>query len=331
MIIHYIRPFLKQGMKERVAIIDLGTNTFHLFIVEMDGEKINTLYKEKIAVKIGKNGISKGKVAPDARKRAIHALKIFRTVIDLFEVHQVKGVATSAIRSAKNGQELIDEIKEKTDIEIDVISGNQEAEFIFRGVQAAMKIPESPHLIVDIGGGSVEFIIGTGNEMLWRHSFEIGAQRLLDKFHQVDPMPKESGEALDKFLVKNLKELTEAIEEYKPSGLIGCSGTFDTLTEIYLKKERLERNSEANVHQLPLLQYEQMHKDLLLKNREERLSIPGMVTMRVDMIVVASCLIHFVLNQFEVKSISACSYALKEGLLYSSFEEKLTTDLKVAQ
>lgn len=318
-------------MKERVAIIDLGTNTFHLFIVEMDGEKINTLYKEKIAVKIGKNGISKGRIAPDAKKRAIHTLKIFRTVIDLFGVHHVKGVATSAIRSTKNGQDLIDEIKEKTEIEIDIISGNQEAELIFRGVQATMEMPDSPQLVMDIGGGSVEFIIGTSNEILWRHSFEIGAQRLLDKFHQADPMPPESIEALDKYLTKNLKELIEAIEKHKPTGLIGCSGTFDTLTEIYLKKEGLERNHEVKVHQLPLQHYWRIHEDLLLKNREERLSIPGMVTMRVDMIVVACSLIRFVLNRLEIDSISACAYALKEGLLYTSFEEKLTTGLKVTQ
>ncbi len=318
-------------MSERVAIIDLGTNTFHLFIVEMDGDKINTLYKEKIAVKIGKNGISKGKIASDARKRAIHTLKIFRTVIDLFEVHHVKGVATSAIRSAKNGPDLIAEIKEKTDIDIDIISGEQEAELIYRGVQAAMSIPESPQLVMDIGGGSVEFIIGTGDNILWRHSFEIGAQRLLDKFHQEDPIPSESLTAMDKFLKKNLKELTEAILEHQPTGLIGCSGTFDTLTEIYLKKTNRERNMELKVNSLPLDYYYEIHSDLVSKNREERLNIPGMVTMRVDMIVVASYLIKFVLSHIETESITACSYALKEGLLYTSFEQIPDTDQKVVQ
>lgn len=318
-------------MSERVAIIDLGTNTFHLFIVEMDGEKINTLYKEKIAVKIGKNGISKGKIAQDARKRAIHTLKIFRTVIDLFEVHQIKGVATSAIRSAKNGAELIEEIKEKTGIDIEIISGVKEAELIFRGVQAAMEVPETPQLVVDIGGGSVEFVIGTRNEILWRHSFEIGAQRLLDKFHQEDPIPEKSVQDLEQFLAKNLRKLIDAMEAHQPTGLIGCSGTFDTLTEIYLKREKFKREPEAKNYQFPLSAYTQIHQDLLLKNREERLQIPGMVTMRVDMIVVASCLIRFVLGHMTTEGITACSYALKEGLLHSSFEEKLAFGQKVTQ
>lgn len=313
-------------MSERVAIIDLGTNTFHLFIVEMDGDKINTLYKEKIAVKIGKNGISKGKIASDARKRAIHTLKIFRTVIDLFEVHHVKGVATSAIRSAKNGPDLIAEIKEKTDIDIDIISGEQEAELIYRGVQAAMRIPESPQLVMDIGGGSVEFIIGTGDNILWRHSFEIGAQRLLDKFHQEDPIPSESLTAMNKFLKKNLKELTEAILEHQPTGLIGCSGAFDTLTEIFYNQKSLIKPTNEIILRLPYTDFKEIHQNIVGKTKEERSLIPGMRKMRVDMIVVASLLIDFVLKQIRPEEITTCLYGLKEGLFLPYKELHTSSD-----
>ena len=303
-------------MSERIAVIDLGTNTFHLFIVEIEGDALRTLYKEKIAVKIGKGGISKGKIAADAWKRAIHTLRIFRTVIDLFEV---KVVATSAIRSAKNGAELISDIKEKTNIDIQVISGTEEAELIFEGVKAAMDLPDSPQLVMDIGGGSVEFIIGNYDEIFWRHSFEIGAQRLLDKFHKTDPIPEASVEALYGFATEALEPLTIAIARYKPTGLIGCSGTFDTLKEIYLKREGLAEASDAKVYELPAVHYEQIHQELMIKDRQARLKIPGMVTLRVDMIVVASCLIHFVLSHLHTSSITACAYALKEGLLYSGF------------
>ena len=94
----------------RKAVIDLGTNTFHLFIVELENGVLKTLYKEKIAVKIGKNGISKGLIAKDAMKRAVHTLEVFKTVLDQFHTTDVTGVATSAIRNAKNGQELLDKI-----------------------------------------------------------------------------------------------------------------------------------------------------------------------------------------------------------------------------
>ncbi len=314
-------------MKDRIAVIDLGTNTFHLFIVELDGHTVNTLYKEKVAVKIGKNGISKGKIAADAFKRAIHTLKIFRTVIDLFEVTNIIGVATSAIRSAKNGQDLIREIKEKTDIDIQVISGTEEAELIFQGVLAAMKLPNAPQLVMDIGGGSVEFIIGTNHEILWRHSFEIGAQRLLDQFHHTDPIPGQSVTDLRNFLSHELKLLSDAIEEHQPKGLIGCSGTFDHLKEIYLKREKLSADEGSTVFELPAVHYEQIHQELLLKDREARLQIPGMVTLRVDMIVVASCLIRFVLEKLHTPSITACAYALKEGLLFSNVGVHTGTNL----
>ncbi len=300
----------------RKAVIDLGTNTFHLFIVEQDGDQLNTLYKEKIAVKIGQNGISKGKIAPEAMKRALHALEIFKTVIDQFGVKYVKGVATSAIRNASNGKDLLAEVKERTDIEIEIISGDQEAQLIFEGVKAAMTLT-SNQLVMDIGGGSVEFIIGNQKEVLWKRSFEIGAQRLLDKFHQHDPMPPNDIESMFKWLSTELKALNDAIDLYKPTGLIGCSGTFDTLAEIYLIGTAGRRPADSKTFDLPIKAYHDIHRSLLIKDREERLSIPGMVSMRVDMIVVASCLISFVLENLPINHLTACTYALKEGVLFS--------------
>ena len=92
------------------AVIDLGTNTFHLFIVEINEKEFKVLYKEKIAVKIGQNGISKGKIANDAMKRALHTISIYKSLIDEFDVEEVMGIATSAIRNAENGQELVNKI-----------------------------------------------------------------------------------------------------------------------------------------------------------------------------------------------------------------------------
>ncbi len=304
----------------KTAIIDLGTNTFHLFIAEVSGKNLRTLYKEKIAVKIGRNGISRGKIAADAQKRALHALKIFKNVIDQFGVDDVRGVATSAIRNAKNGQELLDKIKESTGIKIEVISGDREAELIYFGVKAAIKLKSRPQLIMDIGGGSVEFIIGNDTEILWKQSFEIGAQRLLDRFHKVDPIQEDSIVEMNSFLEIELADLIEAIREYNPTGLIGCSGTFDTLKEIYFSANKLEASSDSRYFVLPKQAYNTIHLDLVTKNRQERLSIPGMVTMRVDMIVVASSLINFVLRFMDIPEIVSCTFALKEGVLFHNNE-----------
>ncbi|OEJ99607.1 Ppx/GppA phosphatase family protein [Roseivirga misakiensis] len=310
----------------RKAVIDLGTNTFHLFIVEFLNGKMNTLYKEKIAVKIGQNGISKGKIAPDATKRAIHALSIFKTVIDQFEVKDVRGVATSAIRNAKNGQKLLDEIFDETGIRINIISGDREAELIFGGVKAALDMRIDNQLVMDIGGGSVEFIIGNKDSILWKQSFEIGAQRLLDKFHTEDPMPPQRIEDLFAWLNPQLESLTSAISQFNPTGLIGCSGTFDTIYDIFLSETGSKKDAHATAFDLPIKAYHDIHRELLIKDRQERLLIPGMVTMRVDMIVVASCLISFVQEHLEINEIKVCAYALKEGLLFSEDTAKNVTE-----
>lgn len=301
----------------RKAVIDLGTNTFHLFIVELEDGQLKTLYKEKIAVKIGKNGISKGYIAKDAMKRAVHTLEVFKTVLDQFHTTDVIGVATSAIRNAKNGQELLDQIYNSTQIEIQIISGDREAELIFEGVRAAEAVNNAPQLVMDIGGGSVEFIIGNDSQIFWKRSFEIGAQRLLDKFHKQDPMPASSVNEMFNWLEAELQELKTAIEKHKPIGLIGCSGTFDTLVEIHFKQTGEDRPVHPKVFELPIKAYRDMHRDLLIKDKEARLLIPGMVSMRVDMIVVASCLISFVTDLIPTEHITACTYALKEGVLYS--------------
>lgn len=301
----------------RKAVIDLGTNTFHLFIVEIGKGRLRTLYKEKIAVKIGRNGISKGKIAKDAMKRAIHTLEVFKTVIDQFEVKDVRGVATSAIRNARNGKDLLEEIFSRTGIHIEVISGDKEAELIFEGVKAAVNLGMTHQLIMDIGGGSVEFIIGNQEGIVWKKSFEIGAQRLLDKFHRHDPMPPERIEDMFDWLEDELKDLTKAIASFKPTGLIGCSGTFDTLSEIYLQAAEVKKLPDSKTFDFPIKSYHDIHRDLLIKDKPERLKIPGMVSMRVDMIVVASCLISFVIEHLPIEHLTACTYALKEGVLFS--------------
>ena len=305
-----------QRNMQRKAIIDLGTNTFHLFIVEFKNDGLHILYKEKIVVKIGENGISKNIIGPDAYERAINALVLFKNIIDVYGATDVNGVATSAIRNAQNGQSLLDKIEEVTGIEIQIISGDKEAELIYYGVKEALELSDVPYLIMDIGGGSVEFIIGNRNKIHWKQSFEIGAQRLLDKFHQVDPIEPTSIVNMENWLNEQLADLVIAVNTHQPTGLVGCSGTFDTLKDIYALRANLPVETQSPSSVLPLEAFHEIHQDLLVKKREERLEIPGMVKMRVDMIVVASCLINFVVSKLQIGEVVACSYALKEGILF---------------
>lgn len=300
----------------RVAIIDCGTNTFHLLIADTGKGRADVLHAEKTTVKIGQGGIGKKVITDEAAERAVTCIARYAARIREAGAGKVYAFATSAFRNASNGRELRDRIRSETGIEISIIPGDDEAGLILDGVRYAIDLGETPVLVMDIGGGSVEFIIATQEERMWQQSFEIGAQRLLDRFYEEDPITESSVLDLQLFLAQELSPLAEAADRFQPSVLIGASGTFDTLSSMYL--HQIEQAVPENAGELPLTvnAYYKLHEALLHGTREERLAIPGMVEMRVDMIVVASCLIDFVLKMTGIDRMRVSTYALKEGALW---------------
>lgn len=310
---------------DKIAIIDLGTNTFHLLLVEVaDGEE-RIIHKEKIAVKLGEGGISKNSISKEAEERAVKTMLYFKEQIEEKQFNQVYASATSAMRNAENGGEVMQRIYNDTGISIQLISGMDEAKFIHKGVKKAVEINEEPVLIMDIGGGSVEFIICNHKEVFWMQSFEIGAQRLLDKFHKHDPILPKDISKLEDFLAKEIEELKVKMNIYQPHHLIGSSGTFDTLIEINKEQQGLEKTNDSS-HSLSLDDFDSIFQDLIHKDRAERMAIPGMIEMRVDMIVVAVCLIEFLLQNNDFIDVKVSAYGLKEGLL----DAILSNELKVS-
>jgi len=308
--------------KQSIAVIDLGTNTFHLLITKYDSSySYQSVYRERRPVMIGKGGINEGIISEGAQLRALEALAHFKEVIERYNVTHIVATATSAFRNAKNGRALAERIHKETGITIEIISGEREAEYIYYGVRAAVPL-KGTSMIMDIGGGSVEFIICTKHDILWKQSYEIGAQRLLDQFEISDPISRENIRELLLYFQTQLNTLTQAVKKYRPTTLIGASGTFDTLSDIYVIHESL--GVAPNASELPLSYdfFEKTLEELSLKTREERLDIPGMAEMRVDMIVVACWLIQYVLDSHEIRNIRVSSFALKEGLL-RSFTEQL--------
>ena len=307
----------------RVAVIDMGTNTFHLMIVDIKDDGFDFVHRERNPVKIGANGINEGRISDEALERAEKALLHFKGVIDSLNVDDVQATATSAIRNAKNGGELTLRIQELTGIEVRIISGLEEAELIYFGVQQAMQIGHQPSLIMDIGGGSIEFIIGTSNKILWKESFEIGGQRLLERFHKHDPITDLEVHSLNHYLDSELQELARQAEKYNPSTLIGSSGTFDTLSDIYLKSLHQSKNEDASEYPLTYEAFQEIYELLVTKDREQRLAIPGMIPMRVDMIVVAVILVRYVLERLGLRAMRVSAYALKEGVLLHTIKNKI--------
>lgn len=296
------------------AIIDLGTNTFHLLIVK---GKNKILSKTSMAAKLGMGGIQQGLITPEGIQRGIKVLTEFRKVIDQYAIpaERIFAFGTSALRSASNRDEVLDAFKKEVNIEVEVISGDREAELIYQGVSQAVKIERSS-VIVDIGGGSVEFIICNANGLLWKQSFEIGGQRLMDQFFTADPIPSSTINRMDDYFREKLLPLANACHQYSPEVLVGSSGSFDTLNNMYHFETTGKGTPENQVgFEYPLEAFIRAYEQFLTKNRDERMAIPGMVELRVDMIVVASCLIRYLIQNFNLREIKISKYAMKEGIL----------------
>jgi exopolyphosphatase/guanosine-5'-triphosphate,3'-diphosphate pyrophosphatase len=286
-----------------------------------EGQLIN-LHQERIAAKLGVGGIHLNIITEAAIIRALNALTEFKIRLDAFGVKEIFCFGTSAIRNATNQEYLVERIKSTTGIAVKVISGDEEAELIYKGVSTAIKMELEPNLIVDIGGGSVEFIIANREQIFWKQSFEIGGQRLIEKFKPHDPIKIEEISSLETYFNEQLGVLMEQLKIHKPISLVGSSGSFDTLSEIYCTTEELPYNPEGPETLLSIEAFYSIHQLLISKNREERMKIPGMIELRVDMIVVGSCLIKFLLDSYHFQSIRVSTYSLKEGVL-KSISDKL--------
>jgi len=304
-------------MEKRLAIIDLGTNTFHLLIAEHVQGKYEVIHRERSAVKIGVGGINQDVIQEEGIERAITALRKFKETINQQGIITTYTFGTSALRKASNNQDVVSRIRQATSLQVNIISGDEEAEYIYKGIRSALDLGDHSSLIVDIGGGSVEFIIANKREALWKRSFEIGGQRLLEKFQKHDPITENEIRNLDTYFDSSLTELFQALQKFKPTTLVGSSGTFDTLSEIHCATQSISYRETDPETPLTRQSFYSTYQELIIKNRDQRLLIPGMVEMRVDMIVVTCCLIRFILENHSFEKIRVSGYSLKEGVLAS--------------
>lgn len=304
----------------QLAIIDMGTNTFNLLIVEThDDKKYKILFKDKAGVKLGKGGINKRMITPDAFKRGFLAIEKHLETIKKFNIDKTIATATSGVRSTENGQEFVEKLEEKFGLKVQIISGDEEAELIYRGVKQAVKFNHENVLILDIGGGSNEFIIANNNGLIWKHSFNLGIARLLDKFKPSDPITYEEIKKVEEYIDSNLSILYEAIHKYKPQQLIGCSGTFDTFRSMIITKneEIADEVKQSNSYPISLNDYAILHQDLIKSTLEEREKMEGLESVRIEMIVLASIFVNFIIRKLNIKSLTQSAFAIQEGTVDS--------------
>ncbi|MES2419443.1 MAG: exopolyphosphatase [Bacteroidota bacterium] len=295
----------------KVAIIDLGTNTFHLLIAETGDKEPQIIYKTNEPVKLGEDITKENLIIPAAFKRGIDCLIGFKAIIDQYAVDLVKAVATSGARSAKNGQQFVNTAKNETGIVIDIIDGNKEAEYIYRGVKWSGAISNGS-LLMDIGGGSTEFILCDEEKLFWKKSYPIGAARLMQTFFKSDPISDIDKEAILQYLDHQLTELIAICKFHQPKTLIGSAGAFETFAGMINPGLNFQEISQEPI---ALNAYTQLSETLIKASHNEREKMDGLVPLRVDMIVMACLLTNYVIEKLAIQELKLSTYDLKMGVL----------------
>ncbi len=302
------------------AIIDLGTNTFQLLVAESDSSgNLQTVLEMHTAVGLGKGAMESGLLQLDAMARALEALERFLWEAQNKGCDSVVGIGTSILRNARNASAFIQVVESELGIPIQVISGMQEAEFIFHGIVNSMPQPwNEVSLVMDIGGGSVEFILFQGKEILFKTSLELGGLKLQSRFQVNGEYHIQLESALNAYVLNGLSSVLEACATYRPTCLIGAAGAFETLADIQLANGFLATIEKAN--ELSIGDFYELKSNMADLSLAERQEIPGMKAFRASMLPYANCLIEQVLKHGKLQSLWMSMYSLKEGYWYCSRE-----------
>lgn len=292
----------------RVGIIDLGTNTFNLLIADTDANGFRVVCNVKEGVALGMGGITENKISDDAKERAFMAFTHFFSVCKAYKVQEVMGFGTSAIRDAENGYAFTAELFKRFSIEVEIIDGLAEAELIYQGVSWSYNF-EKPSLIMDIGGGSTEFIRVAEGEEMRSCSLNIGVSRAIQQFPCSDPLLDNEKQTL----LAWFEEEGTALKDFgEVDVLVGASGSFETFYEMFYQHSFPEG---IDVQEMSV---EDLRKELdwiIDSTLEEREQHPYIIPIRRKMAPIAALKTKWILDKFDFKSfvISPCS--LKEGVL----------------
>lgn len=300
----------------KAAVIDLGTNTFNVLIGEIHQGTLRYLHSSRVPVRLGLGGLEQGYIAYHAFQRGLKAMQQHAATVQEFGVEKVVAYATSAVRSSLNGCDFVKVVFEETGIEIEVIDGNREAELIFKGIRQAYT-EKNKFLAMDIGGGSTEFIVGNGDEILWKQSTDLGVSRLMGLFTPDDPFSEQDIQSMERHFENELQGLEQALSHNSCSVLVGSSGSFETFATMIANEEGVDFSEERNcLFEFTPHQFLRQHQWLIQSDSDERGRNSSIKPVRKDMIVAGSLLTRFVMNLCCPARLVMSGYALKEGALH---------------
>ncbi len=308
--------------KGKIAAIDIGANSFHLIIAELKNRnEIKIIQEEREIIRLGISEKGNKKIISDSSiQKSIRTLKRFKSIADSHDA-TIRAVATSALREAKNRSEYVKIIKEATNVEIETITGIEEARLIYLGISKALSFEDETVFCFDIGGGSVEFIAGNKDEIFYSHSLDIGAVRLTNMFFKDGIVTDENVNQCSEYVERNLSPIAKEIRKFDFRKTVASSGTgLAAASMIYAKKynETPDRN-KLNNYMISKNELMELKREALrLKTVDEREKISGLETVRADIIPAGIILLSAIIELFDVDKLTVSSYALREGIVFDS-------------
>ena len=312
----------KNKENQNIAAIDIGTNSIHMIVASVNEEGgIEVLGREKESVRLGSGAKDMKFILPDAMERGFKALVKFSALAEAMNA-QIFAVATSAIREALNKDEFINRVKKELNIDIEVVSGVEEARLEYIGVAHALPIYSKKTLVIDVGGGSVETIIGKRGSVGIAFSEKLGAIRLSNRFFPDASYSKKEVQECEKFIRGVWSPILKRVKEYGFDTVVGCAGTIQTLFGMSLAKKGSKVPDIMNGLRVSTSEILDIINDIVKARSPQKIAmLPGMDSARADIITAGALIVKVFLEYLEINSFTFSSYALREGILYNSISQ----------
>ncbi len=315
-------PSSQQSGSRRLAAIDIGTNSFHLVIADVRPNGVFTVIgRDKEMVRLGAGATDMKTLSDEAMERALQTLARFRRMVDLAQA-PVRAVATSAVREALNRADFVERVRREVGIDVEVVSGYEEARLIYLGVLQALPVFHRQILLVDIGGGSTEFLVGREGDVVHANSLKVGAVRLTERFFRAPVISDADVAACRVFLRGELHPVQRAVREAGFTMAVGCSGTILTTAAII---QAAAGHEVSMVDQPVTITRSEIHDAVATILDAEtvvrRRRIPGLDESRADIIVAGALILEQVVEQFGIDALTTSRYALREGVILDSVQK----------
>lgn len=311
-------------MLNKLAAIDIGTNSFHLVVVQiLENGKFEVVDAEKQVLRLNEGSTSDKKITQDSITNAINVLNKFAGIAKSHNA-EIKAVATSAVRESANKTEFLEQIKKETGISIDVINGVEEGRLIYWGVLQSVPVYSKRILCIDIGGGSTEFVVGYKGKILYANSLKIGAVRLTKMFFPNYDLNKNSIKKCEKWVEGELYPVLKVIKDYNIDMVVGSSGTI-MATGLMVKAQHDSDTSQSilNNYQFSYSDLKQIREIVLSrKTIQERKKIKGLESRRADIIPAGIIIISSIFEQLKISELTISGYALREGIIFDLINKK---------